>query len=1371
MFHFLGILLAALTLAHGTSAIGAPGKPAQQQDRSFSRFTPVPAWVLPMPPVPETVRKDAAVIRLADTQVRLDREVSTHITSAIQVNDQQALQAIGQFGIDYLPSYQTLQLHQVAILRDGKTLDQAGKVDLRLLDSENLRGQGMYGGVRTLQMLLPDVRVGDTLLLRYTVAGHNPVFGARWFDTFAWDATVPAEHRRLVITHPRKRALAWRQNGDFRTAAVPVRIEHSGDDERLVFEQRAIDELEWEPGMPPEYQPGRSLQFSEFQDWRAVSEWAAALFPAPAASPGLAALARELSADPSKAVRAAAALRWVQNEVRYFSVAIGENSHRPRAPDAVLKSRFGDCKDKAYLLVSLLRLQGIDAMPVLVSAGSPLVPARLLPSPGAFDHVIVRLTLDGKEHYVDPTATGQVEALEALPVPLPAAQGLLAAPAAAALVTLPPPRDTVDFLVDEAFVIERFDGPATLHARREYRGDAAAAMRRHFAAMNAASLRRHVLELYEKRYPGVALRSVPTLKDYGERYELNAELTLPKPVTLVDGLYELAIENKLVAGTLDIPDKLVRNYPFVPSGPSHGRHTLSVTWPAAARLNDIPGAFAIDGPSFRYRHDYLLRGNVLRYEADYRVTGAQVAPGGMQALHEQATRLAEAQITSFSIGKASLVPEPLQGLAYRAALSATAASKAPTKRPSRNDALDDATLCAAAVSQALAGEYSYDGQAEVATAVRAELARRGNSEEARRCRAILSFMDGAGAQVAAGGFADVLREPDDPLHLYLAWGLLFAGDKAAAVKAASRYAGALESAGTATISSRLRHAALLRRAGVELPDALRNNLAFPVNTGWPAPIGRLLAGETDAAQLLAAAETLTGPLREMALAEAWYYIGAVRLAAADKAGARRAFRQVLATGPRSSIEYQLAANELSAMASTDADFLAGRAQEANERYRAALGHYQLCAARADAECRNALGLLYYQGQGTARDHARAFELFRLAALQGNSDAQNSLGLMYDEGEGVARDPAEGLRWLQAAADNLDAHGLRNMGDRYVRGITVERDVSRGVDYLRWAAALGNIPAQEQLGEVLLGMAPEEAAIWNRLGAVRGDTGAQVRLIDQLRFGKGMPADAKLAFALATPLAEQGDAGAQVQLGMMYESGNGVAEDRDAALRWFRKAAASGFPVAKLRIGLLLMYGDRTPEEHREARRLLEEALAADVHFAGYLLGNMYRDGRGGEADFARAALYYERAAAAGVVKAAEAAGMLYLFKLGDPARAAEWYGKAAEQGYATAINNLGDLYERGAGVAQDLDRAVALYRRAAGMEHDYGFFSLSSLYAAGKGVPRDPVLAFTYHALAVRFGLDSDREAELERQLTPAQAAAARDVAAKWDKSRPLPGM
>ena len=60
------------------------------------------------------------------------------------------------------------------------------------------------------------------------------------------------------------------------------------------------------------------------------------------------------------------ALQFVQNKIRYVSLSFGSNAYHPHHPDEVLQNRYGDCKDKSLLLLSLLRAAGIQAWPALV---------------------------------------------------------------------------------------------------------------------------------------------------------------------------------------------------------------------------------------------------------------------------------------------------------------------------------------------------------------------------------------------------------------------------------------------------------------------------------------------------------------------------------------------------------------------------------------------------------------------------------------------------------------------------------------------------------------------------------------------------------------------------------------------------------------------------------------------------------------------------------------------------------------------------------------------------------------------------------------------------------------------------------------------
>jgi tetratricopeptide (TPR) repeat protein len=96
-------------------------------------------------------------------------------------------------------------------------------------------------------------------------------------------------------------------------------------------------------------------------------------------------------------------LTWLHEHVRYTGIEFSDAAIVPWPPAETLKRGFGDCKDKATLLVALLRHAGIRADLALLETGPGLDIDRALPGMGAFDHAIVRAKLDGKDVWIDAT--------------------------------------------------------------------------------------------------------------------------------------------------------------------------------------------------------------------------------------------------------------------------------------------------------------------------------------------------------------------------------------------------------------------------------------------------------------------------------------------------------------------------------------------------------------------------------------------------------------------------------------------------------------------------------------------------------------------------------------------------------------------------------------------------------------------------------------------------------------------------------------------------------------------------------------------------------------------------------------------------------
>jgi transglutaminase-like putative cysteine protease len=144
---------------------------------------------------------------------------------------------------------------------------------------------------------------------------------------------------------------------------------------------------------PPDGSPVTGTK--TFTNWADVSRWATELNdPQTAMDDTLAAKARELTASSKTELeRIQAVARFVQN-LQYISIDIGVgrgNGYRPRPAAQVLAKAYGDCKDKANLMRTLLKALRITAYPVAIYSGDPTFVREEWASPSQFNHAIIAI--------------------------------------------------------------------------------------------------------------------------------------------------------------------------------------------------------------------------------------------------------------------------------------------------------------------------------------------------------------------------------------------------------------------------------------------------------------------------------------------------------------------------------------------------------------------------------------------------------------------------------------------------------------------------------------------------------------------------------------------------------------------------------------------------------------------------------------------------------------------------------------------------------------------------------------------------------------------------------------------------------------------
>ncbi|MBL0076594.1 MAG: DUF3857 domain-containing protein [Rhodocyclaceae bacterium] len=92
-----------------------------------------------------------------------------------------ALPIASQIEAEFDPSYQTLTMHSLELVR-GTTRTTSSMPKVQLLERERQLEQRMYDGRVTMSVVLDDVRVGDEIHYAYTVTGLNPVSEGKFVE-------------------------------------------------------------------------------------------------------------------------------------------------------------------------------------------------------------------------------------------------------------------------------------------------------------------------------------------------------------------------------------------------------------------------------------------------------------------------------------------------------------------------------------------------------------------------------------------------------------------------------------------------------------------------------------------------------------------------------------------------------------------------------------------------------------------------------------------------------------------------------------------------------------------------------------------------------------------------------------------------------------------------------------------------------------------------------------------------------------------------------------------------------------------------------------------------------------------------------------
>lgn len=295
--------------------------------------------------------------------------------------------AMSSIKVDWEPWHESKPTIHARVIDPDLTVHELDPKTLTVVGAQSDQ-QDVYTDTKTVEGPLPAMVPGAIVEESFDIQEKQPLFAAGIAGRIPLDWDVPVEHSRVILDSPESFPLHALVRSPM--PLLPEIVKDRGRRIWTLKTDRIAALRSIPPFLPPDVPRSPEVDFSTAASWQTVVDGYSQI------------LDREIVTDQAKAFAAnvaqgaktrdqtiAALVAGLHKEIRYTGVEFGQSSLEPATPADVLRRKYGDCKDKAALLVAMLRSEGIPAYLALLSAGEDEDIDPQMPGMGLFDHAVV----------------------------------------------------------------------------------------------------------------------------------------------------------------------------------------------------------------------------------------------------------------------------------------------------------------------------------------------------------------------------------------------------------------------------------------------------------------------------------------------------------------------------------------------------------------------------------------------------------------------------------------------------------------------------------------------------------------------------------------------------------------------------------------------------------------------------------------------------------------------------------------------------------------------------------------------------------------------------------------------------------------------
>ena len=497
---------------------------------------------------------------------------------------------------------------------------------------------------RKITCTIPGLKVGETVHLKMRRRTVKSRIQDQWSDVSVMEWSHPILRSVYEVKAPAARPI--RSKAIRHPLGNVVEEVRPLDDGSTLYVYTATNSPRMfpEPDMPPQWTQVQNVRLSTAADWREISKWYWAL-----CAPRLACTTAAMTNKVNEIGRDIRALfKFVSQEVRYMGLTMEDDSpgYAPHDVNVTFDNRYGVCRDKAGLLVAMLRIAGFKAFPVLINVGAKMDPD--VPQP-YFNHAIVAVEeelvgADGERSYIlmDPT---NENTKDLFPAYLCARSYLVARPDGEGLRTspVPPPEGNAANVVSSGKLAK--DGSIVLESTIDFLGISDTAYRGSLVRRTPELRKAFFERIVQSAAPGAELLKCEIepedLRDTEK--PLKVRLLARFPEMILRGQTEDTLNLPMISDSIDLVGRLLsdnallekRTYPLVLDTTAQTAETLVLNvGDALGEVKKLPDDFFVTGAFGCWRAMTLTNG-VLKVERVKSLNAVEISPEEYLDLRER----------------------------------------------------------------------------------------------------------------------------------------------------------------------------------------------------------------------------------------------------------------------------------------------------------------------------------------------------------------------------------------------------------------------------------------------------------------------------------------------------------------------------------------------------------------------------------------------------------------------------------------------------------------------------------------------------------------------------------------------------------------